>query len=723
MDLNLMPYIVIMFLTAIVCFLIGYYSWRHRDVPVNATIIFVMMLAITEWLVASAFGYITTDPTNKIIWAKIEYIGVVSVPLLVFIFSGDYSGLRHKLTARNLILLALVPAITLLLTWTNEIHGLIWSSYIPYQENGLMFSDKTYGLWFWGYWIYSYLLLLAATVLIIRNAITSNRLFRGQMVVLILGILAPWVGNVIYVLHINPLGNYDLTPLSFAFTGIMLSLGIIRWRLFDIKPIAHLAVMEKLSDGIILLNNSNLIIDINPAAIHIFGARIQESIGKHGSYILPIELFSDELLDNNGRIRTEIKLLTSEMERHYELIATPFYEKHGDLLGRIIIIHDTTEIKLMHEKLIAAQRGLYEQKIDESKEKYRALFDNANDAIIIVDTKTELIVDLNKEAEVLLGYTKNEIINTPRINIHPPDKADYYGEHFKKHIKAGKIIDSDAEIIRKDGTIVPVDISACIVKLQDKSVMQGIFRDITESKRTANSMVLNSQRMQSLLQLNQMTEATLQEITDFALEEAVRLTQSKIGYLAFLNEDESILTMHSWSKSAMAECAINDKPFLYSVVSTGLWGEAVRQRQPIITNDYTIENTFKKGTPKGHVALKRHMNVPVFDGSKIVIVAGVGNKENEYDQGDVQQLILLMGSMWKLLERKQAETILRENEEKFRSAFMTGMDAFYLATLEDGLILEINDNFEDVFGYTREEVIGKTSIQLELYNNPPTVPK
>ena len=77
----------------------------------------------------------------------------------------------------------------------------------------------------------------------------------------------------------------------------------------------------------------------------------------------------------------------------------------------------------------------------------------------------------------------------------------------------------------------------------------------------------------------------MQEITDFALEEAVRLTQSTIGYLAFLNDDESVLTMHSWSKAAMAECAIIDKPIVYPVSTTGLWGEAVRQRRPVITND------------------------------------------------------------------------------------------------------------------------------------------
>jgi GAF domain-containing protein len=102
----------------------------------------------------------------------------------------------------------------------------------------------------------------------------------------------------------------------------------------------------------------------------------------------------------------------------------------------------------------------------------------------------------------------------------------------------------------------------------------------------------------SLLKLGQMTDVDLQTITDFALEEAVRLTQSQIGYLAFTTEDESVLIMHSWSKTAMKECAIIDKPIEYPVVTTGLWGEAVRQRRPVITNDYAAPILGRKAIPE-----------------------------------------------------------------------------------------------------------------------------
>jgi PAS domain S-box-containing protein len=205
-------------------------------------------------------------------------------------------------------------------------------------------------------------------------------------------------------------------------------------------------------------------------------------------------------------------------------------------------------------------------------------------------------------------------------------------------------------------------------RLPDGSTLwYGIIADITQRKLGEELLSLNAQRTRTLLQLNQMTEATEKEITDFALEEAVKLSRSKIGYLAFLNEDESVLTMHSWSKSAMAECATAEKPLIYPVAATGLWGEAVRQRQAVITNDYAAPSPLKKGCPQGHVALKRHMNVPVFAGPRIVIVAGLGNKEAEYDQSDVQHLTLLMEGMWRLLERKRAVEALRQSSALMKS--------------------------------------------------------
>ena len=276
--------------------------------------------------------------------------------------------------------------------------------------------------------------------------------------------------------------------------------------------------------------------------------------------------------------------------------------------------------------------------------------------------------------------------------------------------KLAPLIEASAE--------TPIEANNTVLKIHDRYItpqcltMQDdcrnkvvLLTDITERKQAEKKRVLNEQRLHVLLQLNKMTGETLQEFTDFALEQSVRLTQSTIGYLAFLNDDESVLTMHSWSKSAMAECAITDKPFMYPVETTGLWGEAVRQRRPVITNDYNAASPLAKGYPEGHVAVRRHMNIPVFAGSRIVLVAGVGNKAEEYTDEDVQQLTLVMEGVWKLMERKQAENTLLESDKRLQAVFKRSPVGLMLFNSQS-VVLDCNQHLANIFGLQREEYIG-----------------
>jgi len=187
---------------------------------------------------------------------------------------------------------------------------------------------------------------------------------------------------------------------------------------------------------------------------------------------------------------------------------------------------------------------------------------------------------------------------------------------------------------------------------------------IPEHQRVEEALGLNELQVHALLQLNDMAEQPMQLITDFALEKAIELTRSKIGYLAFVNADETLLTMHSWPKEQRAaELA----PQTYAVAEAGRWAEAVRRRRPVIANQDARSDSAEQCAPEG-VEFARHMDVPVFEGERIVAVAGVGNKETPYDENDVRQLTLLMLGMWRLVQRKQGEDRLRSTAEALGAA-------------------------------------------------------
>ena len=195
-------------------------------------------------------------------------------------------------------------------------------------------------------------------------------------------------------------------------------------------------------------------------------------------------------------------------------------------------------------------------------------------------------------------------------------------------------------------------------------------RAVTEHLRAEGQIKDNEIRLQGLANLLQHKAGTVREFLDQALDEALRLTRSKMGYIYYYDGQTRRFTLYAWSRAVAGLCRVSEAPVQYELDDTGLWGEAVRQAKPIIVNDYQGENPLKKGLPEGHVRLFRFLTVPVFNGESIVAVAGVANKDQEYGGADASHLSLLMEAAWKETERIRAEEALREAKIKAESAAM-----------------------------------------------------
>jgi len=241
--------------------------------------------------------------------------------------------------------------------------------------------------------------------------------------------------------------------------------------------------------------------------------------------------------------------------------------------------------------------------------------------------------------------------------------------------------------------------------------MVGTVIDITARKQAEEARRLDDARLEALLKLNEMAETSLQQVADFALEEAVELTKSKFGFLGFMNEDESAMTIDAWSGGAMQECGVADRPTVFRIAGAGLWGETVRQRRPIVVNDYAALKTWKGGLPAGHVPLARFLGVPVFEGERIVAVVAVANKEDEYQEGDVRQLTLLMSGLWQLVQRQQAQQALRESEERLQAILDNTTAVIYLKDV-NGRFFLTNQRFRELFHVPRAEIVGKSDYDL-----------
>ncbi len=156
-------------------------------------------------------------------------------------------------------------------------------------------------------------------------------------------------------------------------------------------------------------------------------------------------------------------------------------------------------------------------------------------------------------------------------------------------------------------------------------------------------------RLGAIIRMNSMERKSMREVIDFALEEALRLTGSAVGYFVFLNENISNETSVLVHQSPGMQCSIREKSKKSPLIDAGLWAEAIRQQRPIITNDYAATNPLKKALPDGHVPLIRHLNIPIFEEERIVAVVGVGNKKTDYDHSDIQRVTLLMRGIWRFV--------------------------------------------------------------------------
>ncbi len=197
-----------------------------------------------------------------------------------------------------------------------------------------------------------------------------------------------------------------------------------------------------------------------------------------------------------------------------------------------------------------------------------------------------------------------------------------------------------------------------------KTRLSEIKRLADEYRQSKDALRLDEARLETLLRLNDMYDASERDIISFSLEEAIRLTGSEIGWIGALSADELTITMHFCPDATARECGISGMSHTLRIDDGGVWVEPVIKRIPVLINDFPGWQIQKKGFPGGHIHLKRFLGVPIFDGAHIVAVAEVGNKNADYDSSDLRQLTLLMSSVWRIIMRKRAESDMLESRSQ-----------------------------------------------------------
>jgi diguanylate cyclase (GGDEF)-like protein/PAS domain S-box-containing protein len=315
--------------------------------------------------------------------------------------------------------------------------------------------------------------------------------------------------------------------------------------------------------------------------------------------------------------------------------------------------------------LVIVRREQVEEVRRDSEERFAGAFSHAPIGMALISPEG-CWLKVNEYLCRLLGYSEPELLMQPVQTVAYPGDWNI-NEEFRAKMLAGEVDSYCAETRyrHKSGKVIPCLLTTSLIKEMHAKPLYFVVQieDISLRLEAEQRAMVEKKRLQSILQIVQMEMNSETKLLDYVLTAVIDLSESQVGYIYYYNEAAEEFTLHAWSQGVMEACAMSNKPHRYQLDQTGLWGEAVRQRRPIVDNDFAVPGALKKGYPEGHAPLSRFMTVPVFLDGKIVAVVGVANKENPYTDLDVNQLTLMMDSLWNIIERRHAEDALRDANE------------------------------------------------------------
>jgi signal transduction histidine kinase len=344
------PYIWPMLASPAILLVLALHAWRHRAAPA-ARPFALQVTSILLWALGATLELVAADPSTKAWWNTFQGLWPMAAVTAALWFALEYANLGRWLNTRALALLAIPPAVTAILVATNASHHLVCRADSLEAPLGCTFAPLGRALMVYG------LLLAAGSSLVFLWLLVKSPLHRWPAALCLSGHLAARLGFLLDAAHTSPLGPLEATIFGSTFTAAMYAIALVRFRMFELIPVARGTVFEQMPDGVLVLDRLQRVVDLNPAAGTMLGPAGERARGRPARELLP------SLPDlggppADGEAPIEVTLGGPADPRHCELRASLLEHRGGYLLGYLLVLHDVTERKKADSRMVDQQRAL-----------------------------------------------------------------------------------------------------------------------------------------------------------------------------------------------------------------------------------------------------------------------------------------------------------------------------------------------------------------------------
>jgi PAS domain S-box-containing protein len=318
-------------------------AWKQRPRP-GATAFAVLMMAATWWIAVSSIGLFTIAESPRVLLHKLAWISMTMIPVLWLLFTLEYTSRDEYVTPTNAAVLLWIPTLTLALAWTNELHHLVYESMRVNVYGVISLVSPDFGPWYWIHLGYSYLLFAVGTFLVLQLAVGTRRVYQIQAGALLIAILAPWLGNISYVLGLVPVQNFDLTPYMFIVSGGASIAALSQFNLLEAVPVSSRVawehVVQSMEDGVLVVDTNGRIANANSWAANMLGTDEETIVDSQAGEFVPD---FEALADPEGTDALVVERCTDRRKRFFEFSTTPLIDDRGRQRGQIVTIRDITD--------------------------------------------------------------------------------------------------------------------------------------------------------------------------------------------------------------------------------------------------------------------------------------------------------------------------------------------------------------------------------------------